>query len=313
MPARKMIISLLVLMLVGGSLFAQVQLSIQFFDRSLYSPQSDIMVRVTIRNNSSQEFRFKLADERRRSLSFEVRSLTNRQLPASPSWIRTMSGNAPAFYRELNLQPGEEYSFIENLHDYVAMTEAGTYLMQCNFAPELIGRSPNQTVLSSNVLTLPLRPAPPAPGVANQFVANTTEILRAERIAPDEVVRRTLAARQHSHWNEFFLYLDLEALLRRNPDRSRIYDRESDDGRRRMLNEFRAEMMAGTIDNDIVVIPASFEIVETRYGSLRGTVEVIQKFAYDGFFLVKLYIYELEKRDDIWNIVAYTVQNKGSE
>ncbi|HBO40638.1 MAG TPA: hypothetical protein DD477_05405 [Spirochaetaceae bacterium] len=80
-----------------------------------------------------------------------------------------------------------------------------------------------------------------------------------------------------------------------------------------MLNEFRAEMMAGTIDNDIVVIPASFEIVETRYGSLRGTVEVIQKFAYDGFFLVKLYIYELEKRDDIWNIVAYTVQNKGSE
>jgi len=299
--------------LLGASVSAQVSLSIQFFDKTLYTTQSDINVRVTIRNNTASEYRFRLADERRRSLAFEVRTLSNRVLPASNSWIRTMAANTPAFYRELSLLPGEEYSFIENIHDYVAIGEAGTFLVQCTFSPDLIGRNPAQRQLASNVLTLPVRPGAPSPALADHFVAGTAAILRAERIAPDEVIRRTIQARQKGHWNEFFLYLDLEALLRRNIDRRRVYDRESDDGRRRLLAEFKTELMQGVVDNDIVVIPAIFDIIETRYGSLRGTVEVIQKFAYDGFHMIKQYTYELEKRDDIWNVVAYTVVNKGSE
>lgn len=314
MSSRLKLINLIVLAgLIALSAQAQVSLSIQFFDKTLYTTHSDIMIRVTIRNDTAGEYRFRLADERRRSLAFEVRTLTNRMLPASNSWIRTMAANTPAFYRELSLLPGEEYSFIENIHDYIAISEAGTFLVQCTFSPELIGRNPGQRQLVSNVLTLPVRPGAPAPSLADHFVAGTAQILRAERIAPDEVIRRTIQARQKGHWNEFFLYLDMEALLRRNIDRRRVYDRESDDGRRRLLSEFKTELMQGVVDNDIVVIPAVFEIIETRYGTLRGTVEVIQKFAYDGFYMVKQYTYELEKRDDIWNIVAYTVVNKGSE
>jgi len=53
--------------------------------------------------------------------------------------------------------------------------------------------------------------------------------------------------------------------------------------------------------------------LETRYGGSRGTVQVLQKFDYPDFRMLKLYIYELEKRDDIWYIISYTVQNKGTE
>jgi hypothetical protein len=39
----------------------------------------------------------------------------------------------------------------------------------------------------------------------------------------------------------------------------------------------------------------------------------MQKFDYDGFKMLKEYTYELERRDDIWFIVAYSVRNKGTE
>ncbi|MBU0934559.1 MAG: hypothetical protein KKI09_03080 [Spirochaetes bacterium] len=309
---RKTSACLILLGLLLSAVHAQPRVTIQFHDKTLYSTSSDIMVRVSIFNDSTEVYRFRLADERRLSLNLEARTLSNRQLPASNTWLRTMAANTPAYYRELSLLPGEEYSFIENVHDYVAINEAGTYLLHCVFSPELVGR-PQQEGLRSNVLTLSVRPGSPTPSAAEQFIAGTTEILRAQRIPPDEVIRRTITARQKSHWNEFFLYLDLEAMLRNSAERRRVYDRESDDGRRRMLSEFKTELMQGVVDTDIVVVPSSFEIVETRYGMLYGTVDVLQKFAYDGFFMVKQYIYELEKRDDIWNIVAYTVINKGSE
>jgi hypothetical protein len=98
-----------------------------------------------------------------------------------------------------------------------------------------------------------------------------------------------------------------------NADKSRSYGRESDDGRRRMISAYKADLMASVADTDIVMIPSSFDIVETRYGASYGKVVVMQKFDYDGFRMLKEYVYELERRDDVWYIVGYTVKNKGTE
>jgi len=297
---------------------AQAQVSIGFFDKRMYVPGAEIPVKVTIRNDSPAPFRFKLAEERRLSVSFQVLTLTNRSLEASDSWKRAMASDSPAFYRELALQPGEEYSFIEDLRDYVSIEDPGAYIVRCSFWPELAGRGGSvqaaaAPAIGSNALSLSVRPGAPTPASSMAFGAGTAEILRAERISPDEVVSRTIQARQKARWNEFFLYLDLERLLRANPEKKRSYDRESDDGRRRMLEAYRVDLMASVVDADIVVVPSSFEILETRYGQSYGTVVVLAKFAYPGFSMLKEYRYELEKRDDIWYIVAYTVLNKGTE
>lgn len=297
----------------SGGESATASLSISFYDKRMYVPGDAIPVKVTIRNDSPVAYRFKLAEEHRLSVSFSVMTASNRALEASDSWKRAMASDSPAFYRELAIQPGEEYSFIEDLRDHVALTEPGAYLVRCSFWPELSSRAASASALPSNILTLSLRPGAPSPLASTAFSAQTGELLKAERLAPDEVVRRTIVARQKSQWNEFFLYLDVERLLRANPERKRSYDRESDDGRRRMLEAYRIDLMAATVDSDIVVVPSSFEISETRYGSTRGTVIVVQKFAYPGFHMVKEYTYDMEKRDDIWYIVGYTVLNKGSE
>ncbi len=295
---------------------AQAQLSISFFDKRIYMPGSEIPVKVTLRNDGPAPFRFKLAEERRHSISFDVRSLSNRAMEASDAWKRAMANNQPVYYRELSLLPGEEYSFIEDIRDYVTINEAGSFIMRCSFWPELGGDSRNQAAagaLQSNALSLSVRPGVPSPSASQLFSADTGMVLKPEKLPPDEVVSRTIRARQKGHWNEFFLYLDVERLLLGNPEKKRSYNRESDDGRRRMLEAYRAELMGGTVDGDIVVIPSSFEISETRYRPSSGTVTAILKFAYEGFSMVKQYSYELEKRDDIWYIVAYSVLNKGTE
>ncbi len=292
---------------------AQADVSIAFFDKRVYVPGSEVFIKVTIRNGTAAPWRFKLADEKRLSVGFDVRTMSNRTLDASDSWKRTMSSSAPVFYRELALEPGEEYSFVEDLRDYVSIAEPGAFIVSCSVYPELMPRGAAGNAIRSNSLSLAVRPGAPSPAVAESFRQDTAEILKAERIGPDEVVSRTIHARQKSQWNEFFLYLDIERLLKANPDRKRSFDRESDDGRRGMLASYKADLMANMVDSDIVVIPSSYQIIETRYGQSYGTVAVMEKFDYDGFRMVKEYRYELERRDDIWYIVAYTVMNKGTE
>lgn len=313
MYVRRTILVAIIAATVCTMATAQAELSIAFFDKRIFVPGMEIPIKISIRNDTSQTWRFKLADEKRLSVAFDVRSLSNRPLERSDSWKRAMASSSPMFYRELALQPGEEYSFVEDLRNFVSVSEPGTYVVRCTLWPELGSLSGSAPFIQSNSLSLSVRPGLPVPGATAVYRAGTADILRAERIAPDEVVSRTIRARQKNLWNEFFLYLDLERLLRNNQDKRRSYDRESDDGRRRMLETYRNELMQRVVDIDIVVIPSSFEITETRYGPRFGTVTVIQKFAYDGFSMIKEYTYELEKQDDIWFIVSYTVRNKGTE
>lgn len=321
MQARKTYLAAALGCLALASAAAQASLGVSLHDRRIYQPGSEILVRVTVRNDGAGTYRFKLAEDRRHSVSFELRSLSNRAAEASDSWKRAMASSAPVFYREIALHPGEEYSFVEDLRDYIELAEPGPYVLQARFWPELHaapaavppGGSASPAALVSPALSLSVRPGSPTPAAAQLFKADELSVLRPERIAPDEVVTRTVRARQRGLWNEFFLYLDLERLLKANPEKRRAYDRESDDGRRRMLESYRAELMASTVDSDIVVVPSSFEIVETRYRPGNGTVVAMLRFAYDGFSLLKQYTYELEKRNDIWYIVSYTVLNKGSE
>ncbi len=272
-----------------------------------------MLVKITVRNDSPSPWRFKLADDKRLSIVFDVKTMSNRSLEPSDSYKRMMSSSSPEFYRELTIEPGEEYSFVEDLRGYVRFAEPGVFVVSCALYPELKRASGTAGVIRSNTLALSIRPGAPAPSAAETFRADTNIILKAEHISPDEVVARTIRARQKSLWNEFFLYLDVESLLKANSEKKRMYDKESDDGRRRMLAAYRTDLMASVVDSDIVVIPSSFEIIETRFRTSSGTVTVLEKFKNDGFSLIKEYTYELERRDDIWFIVSYTVMNKGTE
>mgnify|MGYP003393779452 CR=1 FL=1 len=313
MTRRQPIASLasVVILLAAASASADVRLSIRFFDKRIYFPDSEIPIMVTLSNDGDSTYRFKLADDRVYSLAFEARTPTNRLLDLSDGYKTAMSQSKPVFYRELAIKPGEEYSFKEDLGRFVRVDSPGSYSIKASFFPEL--SSSSSSPVGSNVLSLSVRPSPGLPPASEAIRAVTGEALKAQALSPDEVVRRTIVARQKGLWNEFFLYLDLPSLLTRDQDRKLQYAAESDEGQRRMVERYRADLQTSVIDNDIVVQPYYFEILETRYTEAKGFVRAIEKFQSGQLRLVKEYDYVLERQGEVWYIIDYTVFNKGTE
>lgn len=292
------------------------EIGIKFYNRTLYYPgdaeENPVYVHITIRNTSSDTLRFKLADDRIFSVDFKAVDVKNKQLPQTDNLIRRRTTSQTVYFRELALEPGEEYSFVENLKDYLEIKDASIYYVTAVFYPELY-RNKNNTLVSKR-LTLEVRPNPTA--ATSSYVpveSGTASILQAEEISPDKVVEQTIIARQQGAWDKFFLYMDVEAILKNNSTRSRKYNTSSADERAEMLRQFKADLMQSRIDTDIVSIPRKFQIESTTYSQTQGTVKVMEWFTYQTYTEVKRYTYYVRQRDGIWMIYDYVVDNLGTE
>ena len=181
-----------------------------------------------------------------------------------------------------------------------------------NFYPELY--NPNGSKVTSNRLNLDIRPAPSASSSSVLPVeSESASVLKPESISPDRVVEQTIVARQKTLWDQYFLYMDLEQMMRRNADISRRYENASADERSRMLTSYKTDLMQNRIEYDIVAVPESFHIETTTYSENDGTVSVIEYFKYPNFREKKRFVYKVRQRDGIWQIYDYTVTNLGTE
>ena len=298
------------------ALSGDAEVSIKFFDRTMYYPGdaqgNPVYIYVTVSNKSAGTLRFKVADDKMFSVDFVGFNVKNSQLPSTDALVKKRTTNQTVYFREVSLEPGEEYSFKENLKDYLEIAEPSIYYVEMKFYPELY--RDRQTSFTSNRLSLEVRPSPSAAAShALPVEALTGTLLQPEDISPDRVVESTILARQKSLWDQFFLYMDLEEMLKRDPSRGRKYNMVSADERADMLRAFKADLMLSRIDFDIVAIPSSFSIETTTYSQTEGTVKVLEWFKNDTFSEKKRYTYYVRQRDGIWQIYGYTVDNLGTE
>ena len=292
----------------------EVEFNIRFYDRRVYYVASDpVFVQITITNNSPSPYRFRLADARAFSIDFDVRTMTNRILPRADALIRRRTENSQIFFREITIESGESFSFVEDLRDYVRFEQPGSFRVRASIYPELIRTA--SVSMESNFLSLTLRPALlyGPDGIPLEMDIATGAVLVKQRIPPDEVVTFMLRARQESQWERFFLYLDLEAMLSRDPHQRRRYLAENEEGRRRMVAEYRRNLQDSVIDGDIAVIPTTFEILRTEYSNDEGIVTVLQRYRLPNHTELRQYRYFLERKDNYWRIVNYSVQGMGTE
>jgi hypothetical protein len=318
----RIIISAILLGLSGLSFLSafedvrgEVEFNIRFYDRRIYYVESDpIYVQITITNNSPYPYRFKLADDRAFSVDFDIRTMQNRLLPHSDGLIRKRTEYNQVFFREISIESGESFSFVEDLRDYVNFKHSGSYRLYARVYPELY-KSTIIAPLESNYLSLSLRPAliQGPDGIPLEMDVATGAVLVRQRLAPDEVVAYMLTARQQSQWERFFLYLDLEAMLSRDALQRRRWVAENEEGRRRMVADYRLSLQNSVIDGDISVIPTTFEILRTVYNNDEGTVTALLKFRHLNFTELRRYTYTLQKVDNFWIIVNYSVEGLGTE
>ncbi len=302
----------------AGSLCA-TDISIRFFDRMVYypgnSPSEPVLVQVTITNDETDTLRFKLADQHFFSLDFTAVNTRNKNLEHTEDWGRKRNSNQQIFFREISLEPGEAYSFIENIKDYVSIDMPGMYILECAFYPELKRLSgDSESSIKSNRLTLEIKPSPGPAAVKLLPVSPiTAEVLQAQPIPPDQVITYMLTARQKSLWEQFFLYMDMDRMLSRDPSRSRRFKAESEAGRALIRENYKSELSQTKIDTEISTIPVEFRIERTSYTEMEGTVTVIEWFNYKNFSEKKRFTYLLSARDGIWRVYDYTVDNLGTE
>ena len=312
---HKPILFLLFFILLSAAVFAvegetAVDFNIRYYDRSIYYTDSPIYIKVEITNNSMETYRFKLADLRPYSIDFSLKTLQHRELNHSDRFIMERNTNHQIFFREISLEPGESYSFIEDLTDFIDIDEARQYRLQGKFYPELASSG---NYLLSNTLSLSVRPSTMSDPVMDRIEEETGQILKAEALSPDEVVSYVINARQRSQWEKFFLYLNLEDLFLRNPGNEEKFRRASEADRMFLIEEYRQSLQAETIDQDLLVIPHEFRILKTVYTEDEGTVDVLVKIKYPDFTELKQYTYQLQKNMGIWYIVNYEVRNLGTE
>jgi hypothetical protein len=307
-----------------------VSLNIRYFDRRIHYLEGDpILVLFTVSNDTPAPFRFRLAEERSFSVDFDVRTSANRAVEAAPILLRRRSQSQQVFFREITLETGESFSFVEDLRDYAALNQSGAYVVQARLFPELSQPSPvgiSQGIspggnlaaqghpLESNRLTLSIRPSSliGPDNIPLELDRETNADLVKERLPPDEVVTYFITARQRSHWERYFLYLDLEALLTKNAERRRQWNAESAEGRRHMLARYRQDLQNSLVDRDISEIPTTFTIERTVHDGREGTVSVLKHFRIDNYTERKRYTYYLERRDEFWIIIDYSVVNLGT-
>jgi hypothetical protein len=102
-------------------------------------------------------------------------------------------------------------------------------------------------------------------------------------------------------------------MLSRDSYRRRQWLAESEEGRLRMLADYRGALQKATIDGDVTSIPMDFTIENTNYDSESGTVIVLERFKTGDYIERKRYTYYFQREDGYWSIVDYTVMNLGTE
>ncbi len=307
---------LCVFLLSAFSLAAQdPSVTIRLFNEDIYFPDSAIELYITIRNETPSTQYFRLADDRTHNLDFEVR--TDRGMPiGSDGHVITRGRSNQVYYRTVTLEPGDHFSFVERLSDYVTFHDPGIYTVSVLFYPEL-STVPNQQILHSNTLTITVRPGEtPGRRVEERFQSIAVTELQRRQLSPDDTVRYMLEARRQSNWEQFFLYLNLEKLYRQAPERDRRYRRESsEEEQRRLLDAFREELIqqSDVRNSDLTVIPDEYEIIRTSYTPVDGTVVAELFFNFDRYRERKRYDYLLERRNGFWEIIGYDVTNLPNE
>ena len=301
---------------IAASLHAQstgqIEFTIRYYDKAIYFSNSTVQVKLEFFNDTPDPVRFKIAENRFYSVDFDVRSMKNVPAVRSRDFVISRTTDEPVFFREVSLQPGERFGFVETLNLYVHIPGPGLHILQAVLFPELY-RSDSSDSIVSNALTLTIHPGSTESSDDVAIDIETGIALAHAALPPDEVVDFLLTARQQSDMNKFLLYIDVERLFTRTPTNYEQYRRLSDGERRAALARFADSLSDERTKDDILLIPSQFEITKTAYASNEATVIANLHFQYDGFTEIKEYTYYLSRSDRVWTIYDYAVRNLGTE
>lgn len=295
-------------------IFAQItnpSVNIRFYNKKIYTPDSQIQIMVELENESDTPIAFYLADNKLYNVSVKVSSLKGVLCDPSDYYLKTMAIKEPYQYKEIVLQPNERYSFRLRLADYVTIDKTESYMVTVSFYGNLIRNAGEAAVSNTLYLNINEGSESSVPAIAAEPEAAAAAAPQRVRMAPDKAVAFTIDAMMNRKWDDFFLYIDLESLYLKNADRKEQYLNRPEEIRQALLSDYRTKITEGNVEKEFVLIPSRYEITLTTYNDTNAQVTVLEYFDRVTFTEKKEYKYRLEKQDSIWMIEDYIVRNLG--
>lgn len=288
-----------------------ISVKIELANPKIYLQNDEIFINVKIFNTSNDPTSCIIADDKRFSFDFQMVTMQNRALEHSKEYIISFHKVQPVFNSHIRLAPGEGYIYKARLNDYYDLNRTGQFFVRSLYYPDLKLNNSNMDSVSSNQLSINIRPE----GIKEMVLEEkeTVEIekkLFVTKRPPDEIVDFMLNARMNKEWEKFFLYLDLEKLILTNYNFRQKYMKSDVETQKELIKQYKEYLKRNTID-EISFMPHSFNIIKTEYTEGRGKVEVVNSFKYMDYIEEKYYTYFLNKKGNIWYIYSYEVLNLG--
>ncbi len=135
-------------------------------------------------------------------------------------------------------------------------------------------------------------------------------MLVAEKKSPPEVIQYTLDARMKMEWEKFFLYIDIEELIKTNYIFKDRFMKSDSEVKIEILKQYKEYLKKNTVD-DISFLPHHYKIARADYSPIegKGKVDVIVYFKHLEFTEQVFYTYFLHKKGDRWLIRSYETMN----
>lgn len=298
-----------------AQIFAQItnpSVNIRFYNKKIYTPDSQIQIMVELENETETPIAFYLADNKLYNVNVKVASLKGVLCDPSDYYLKTMAIKEPYQYKEVVLQPNERYSFRLRLNDYVTIDKTESYEVTVSFYGNLVRNAGEAAVSNTLYLNINEGSEDSVPAAALKPAAATSAAApQRVRMAPDKAVAFTIDAMMNRKWDDFFLYINLESLYLKNADRKEQYLNRPEEIRKALLSDYRTKITEGNVEKEFVLIPSRYEITLTTYNETNAQVTVLEYFDRVTFTEKKEYKYRLEKQDSIWMIEDYIVRNLG--
>ena len=96
----------------------QLSVTTRLHNEEIYFPDSTIELYITVKNETARTHRFRLADDRAYNLEFVMRDERGTPVEAENDGIIPGELNQ-VYYRTISLEPGDHFSFVERLTNYV--------------------------------------------------------------------------------------------------------------------------------------------------------------------------------------------------
>ena len=133
-------------------------LKIELANPKIFHQNDEIYINVKIFNSSKVDKACLIADDKRFSFDFQMVTMQNRQVEHNREYIISFHRVQPVFNTNIRLRANEGYVYEARLNDYFDLNKTGQFFVKCLYHPELKLNNSEENAISSNQLSINIRP-----------------------------------------------------------------------------------------------------------------------------------------------------------